>query len=359
MTTQTATSPLRVVLLGGEGIGPEVVESAARVIQHLIPSVTFSRPIHGEPAQKAHGTVIPPETKEACRAANAILFGATWKHCGDVLRFLRWGLDTYANVRPSQTRPGLRSPLKNDAPIDLVIVRENVEGEYPTREGDLAEFNTRWPGFRDIIDQTMPPAGAFALRIITEKGSRRISEYAARMAQKRRGRGRPGKVSIVTKQNVLKRSDGIFKQVAEQVLSDAGIPHDHFYVDDACRRLVAQPEAFDVILTPNLFGDIMSDVAAELVGGLGMAPSGCIGDGHAYFESVHGSAPDIAGKGIANPLATVLSVQMMLDHLGYTDEALAVQKAVARLLTDGNVLTPDLGGKARTSEVEAALIALL
>jgi isocitrate/isopropylmalate dehydrogenase len=143
------------------------------------------------------------------------------------------------------------------------------------------------------------------------------------------------------------------------VLDGAGVPHDHLYVDDACRRLVAAPEAFDVILTPNLFGDIMSDVAAEMVGGLGMAPSGCVGDRWSYFDSVHGSAPDIAGQGIANPLATVLSAQMMLEHLGRRDAAAALGEAVERLLAEGRVRTPDLVGTARTAEVTQELLRLL
>ena len=348
-----------IVLLGGEGIGPEVVESAARVVAHLVPGARFERPLHGEPAIAAHATAIPEETKAACRKADAILFGATWKHCGDVLRFLRWGLATYANVRPSKTRPGLARVLRKEAAIDLVLVRENLEGEYPSREGDLAEFHARWPGFKDIIGQPLPPAGAFAVRVATEEGARRISRYAVARALERRAEGRPGKVTVVTKQNVLRKTDGIFKQVAEAAVAEAGLACEHFYVDDACRRLVAQPESFDVILTPNLFGDIMSDIAAELTGGLGMAASACIGDGSAYFESVHGSAPDIAGRGIANPLATVLSARMMLAHLGFADPAARLERAVDRLLSDGKVLTPDLGGRARTEEVERALIALL
>ena len=350
---------MKIVLLGGEGIGPEVVEATATVVQHLVPSVVFERPVHGEEAIAKHGTPIPPETKEACRNADAVLYGATWKHCKEVLRYLRWGMQTFANLRPALSRPGLRSPLKNDVPLDILIVRENLEGEYPTREGDLAELNRRWPEFTDVLGQKMPPEGAFALRITTEQGCRNVAEVAAREATRRRSRGRPGKVTIVTKQNVLAKTDGIFKRVAEEVMSAAGLATDHYYVDDACRRLVAQPEAFDVILAPNLFGDIMSDIVAELTGGLGMAPSGCVGARYAYFESVHGSAPDIMGTGKANPLATVLSAQMMLEHLGRENEAERLGRAVNRLLTDKKCLTPDLGGHARTEEVTAALITLL
>ena len=350
---------LNLVLLGGEGIGPEVVEATAQVLKHLVPDVELQRPIHGEAAIAAHGTSIPDATKEACRRADAILYGATHKHCKDVLRFLRWGLTTFANLRPSKTRPGLPSPLKKDVPIDLLIVRENVEGEYPTREGELRDFVARWPEFTDVIGQKIPAEGAFALRITTEIGCRRVSAVAAQAALRRRESGRPGKVTIVTKQNIFARGDGMFRSIAEEILDAAKVPHDHYYIDDACRRLVAQPENFDVILTPNMFGDIMSDIAAELVGGLGMAPSGCVGERWSYFESVHGSAPDIAGKGIANPLATILSAQMMLDHLGRRDEARALERAVDRLLTERKVLTPDLGGTAHTDDVTGALVHLL
>jgi isocitrate/isopropylmalate dehydrogenase len=273
------------------------VEATARVIAHLVPRARFVRPIHGEPA-RADG-------------------------------------------------------------IDLVIVRENVEGEYPGREGELGELHRRWPELRDALGRELPHEGRFAVRVVTEAGARRIAECAVRVARRRRERGRPGRVAVVTKENVLRRSDGLFREVTESVLDAADVPHDHYYVDDAARRLVAQPQAFDVLLAPNLYGDILSDVAAEVVGGLGLAPSACIGDRAAYFESVHGAAPDIAGRGIANPIATVLSAQMMLDHLGLTDEARALEAAVERLLAERRGLTPDLGGAARTDEVADALVALL
>lgn len=351
---------LSLVLLGGEGIGPEVVEATATVLEQLLPGVRYLRPVHGEEAVARFGTPLPEETQDACRRADAILFGSVLQHSRPVLRFLRWGLETYANLRPAKSRPGLPSPLSKGAPLDLLIVRENLEGEYPSREGTLEDLTSRWPELRDKLGEPLPRGGGnFAVRVITEDRCRHISQVAARLARERRGEGRPGRVTVVTKSNVLRRTDGLFQQVAEEVLEAAGLEHNHFYVDDACRRLVAEPEAFDVILAPNLYGDIMSDIAAELVGGMGMAPSGCVGDRHAYFESVHGSAPDIAGRGIANPLATVLSAELMLGHLGLRDEARALGAAVDRLLADGRVLTPDLGGTARTQEVVEALIALL
>jgi isocitrate/isopropylmalate dehydrogenase len=354
-----STTPLTIVLLGGEGIGPEVVEATATVLLPLLPDIRFVRPPHGAAAMAEFGTPLPDSTRAAIQAADAILFGAIEKHAREVLRYLRWGLETYANLRPARSLPGIASPLARARDIDLLIVRENLEGEYPAREGEMAELVARWPELRDNLGRPLAPEGLFTVRVTTEEGTRRVAEVAAKEALARRERGRPGKVTVVTKANVLVKTDGLFRRIAEEVLDAAQVPHDHLYVDDAARRLVAAPEAFDVVLTPNLFGDILSDVAAELVGGLGMAPSGCVGRRYAYFESVHGSAPDIAGRGIANPLATVLSARMMLDHLGRRREAAALEAAVVRLLTEGRVLTPDLGGTARTEEVARELVRLI
>ncbi len=353
-----ASSP-EIVLLGGDGIGPEVVTAAATVVKAVLPRVLFIRPLHGEAAVAECGEALPPATRLACRAAQAVLFGACHERSRPVLRFLRWGLETYANLRPARTLPGLPSPLVRAAPIDLLVVRENLEGEYPERAGQVRELAARWPGFTDALGRPLPEEGLFTARVTTERGCRRIAQAAAAQARRRRARGLPGKVTIVTKANVLSRTDGLFRGVAQEVLGAARVPHDHLHVDDAARRLVAAPESFDVLLCPNLYGDVLSDVAAELTGGIGVAPSGCIGDGRAYFEPVHGAAPDLAGKGIANPLATVLSAGMMLDHLGYEAAARALEEAVGRLLTERRALTPDLGGTAGTAEVAAELVEIV
>lgn len=344
-----------IALLGGEGVGPEVVEATADVLTVLLPRVELVRPPHGQEALERLGAALPDETREACRQADAVLFGATAGPSHPVLRFLRWGLETYANLRPARTLPGLPSPLGSRAPVDLLVVRENLEGEYPGREGDLAELRRRWPGFRDNLGRELPSEGRFTVRVTTEEGTRRIARAAAGQALERAARGRPGIVTVVTKSNVLRSTDGLFRELAEAELDAAGVEHRHLYVDDACRRLVAEPEAFDVLLAPNLFGDVLSDLAAELTGGMGMAPSACVGESHAYFESVHGAAPDIAGRGIANPLATVLSAALMLAHLDRHREAAALERAVEHLLAEGRTLTPDLGGRATTREVAEAL----
>ena len=274
--------------------------------------------------------------------------------------FMRWGLQNFASVRPTITRPGTRSPINTKGPVDLVIVRECLEGEYPAREGELDEFNSRWPDFKDVIGQKIPPNGKFALRVITEVGVSRITDVAIKLAQSRAAkRSRASKVTIVTKANILSKSDGMFLEIAKQRLKKFDIEIDELFIDEACRRLIISPEKFDIILSPNLFGDIMSSITSELGGGIGVAPSAVTGGVTPYYESVHGSAPDIAGQGIANPLATVLSAKMMLEDLSFGEEAMAIENAVAKLLAENKILTRDLGGRASTNELISALIAIL
>jgi len=202
--------------------------------------------------------------------------------------------------------------------------------------------------------------GRFAVKVVSRSGTERIARFACELARKRTAKGHPGKVTCVTKSNVLRRTDGFFRQIVEAVVK--GFPdlaYEHFYVDDAARRLVRFPQKMDVVLAMNLYGDILSDLAAELAGGLGIAPSGCFGDRWAYFESVHGSAPDIAGRGIANPTATILSSVMMLEHMGLADEARRLEAGVARVYREGRHLTRDQGGTATTKEFCQAVLKAL
>ncbi|MBI4831421.1 MAG: isocitrate/isopropylmalate dehydrogenase family protein, partial [Candidatus Lindowbacteria bacterium] len=199
--------------------------------------------------------------------------------------------------------------------------------------------------------------GKFAVRVITKEGSGRIARFACELARKRKKAGHAGKVTCVTKQNMLRESCGLFKQRVEEISKDyPELQYEHFHVDDAARRLVRFPQEMDVIVTSNMFGDILSDLGAELVGGLGIAPSGCFGDGKAYFESMHGSAPDIAGKNIANPTATILSAAMMLDYLGLPGESAALEKAVETVFRKRSALTRDQGGRATTTEFAEAVL---
>ena len=192
--------------------------------------------------------------------------------------------------------------------------------------------------------------GRFALKIITERGAERVVRFAFELARRRRGSGRPARVTCATKHNMLPQSDGLFRSIATDVASGyPDVAFETFIVDDFARRLVADPHALDVVVMPNLYGDILSDAAAGLVGGLGLAPSGCYGDGYAYFESVHGTAPDIAGRNVINPTATILSAAMMLDYLGFAEAARRLETAVTRVYAAGEHLTVDQGGTASTT----------
>jgi isocitrate/isopropylmalate dehydrogenase len=309
-----------------------------------------------------HGVPLPEETRRLCRAADGVLFGAAGGPATSaVVAWLRWEMQAWAGVRPIRFHPGMRSPLAEPDGIDYIIVRENSEGLYPGREGELGDLAAVLPDLADRTGRTVKDCGPgrFAVKVVTSRGAERIARFACDLARRRRAQGYPGKVTCVTKSNVLRRSDGLFHEIAARVVGEAGLAFEHFHVDDAARRLVRFPRAMDVLLCMNLYGDILSDLGAETAGGLGLAPSGNFGDGWAYFESVHGSAPDIAGRGIANPTATLRSAAMMLEHMGLAGEADRLEAAVARVYGDGKALTPDQGGRATTKEFCAAVRAAL
>lgn len=343
----------RVVALGGDGVGPEIMEVTCDILREANFNLEIWEPLHGEAAQKLGKEVFPEEVKNLCLQADAILFGAQGGISRPILDFLRWGLDNFVNIRPAKYYSGVKSPLKDPQGIDFVILRENTEGEYPAREGDLSLLAQALPDFKDRLGKKISEfePGKFAVRVISEKGVKRLAEYACIFAGQRKKQGYAGKITIVTKSNVLAQSDGLFQRiVTEECQKHPDLIYEHFHVDDAARRLVRFPKAFDVLVMPNLYGDILADEAAELVGGLGLAPSAVIGGKIPYFEPVHGSAPDIAGKGIVNPTAMILSAKMMLDHLNMKEEAAALDKAVAEVYKEGKYLTPDQGGKASTKD---------
>ncbi|HWM87007.1 MAG TPA: isocitrate/isopropylmalate family dehydrogenase [Kofleriaceae bacterium] len=346
----------RVVGIGGDGIGPEVVAAAIQCLKLAAPELSVEVPVQGAEAVARHGSAFPPELKEELARADAVLFGAVDTERGQarpILQFLRWGRVSYANLRPTATLPGVPA-LTGKHGCNLVIVRELTEGLYPGREGELADLNAALPDYRDKLGRPLPAAGAFALRVVTEQASRRIGSYAARLAAHRKALGvSPGKVTVVTKQNVLPRTDGVFRAACDaEIAAVGGLQVEHLYVDEAARRMVAQLDSFDVVVTTNLFGDILSDVAAEAMGGLPLAPSAGVGEGWAYFESCHGSAPDLAGQDVANPAATILSAAMMLYYLGLPDPARRLVEATVSSIADG-VRTRDLGGTAGTSAFAA------
>lgn len=346
------TASPRVVAVGGDGIGPEVVDAALRCLARVAPDLAVSRPIQGAEAVARHGSAFPDELKAELAAADAVLFGAVDTERGlarPILTFLRWVRESFANLRPTARLPGVPA-LTGPRGSNLVIVRELTEGMYPGREGQLAALAAAYPAYRDRLGRALPPEGAFALRVITEQASRRIGAYAARLAAHRKALGiSPGRVTVVTKQNVLPETDGLFRRACEEEIARVGgLEVDHLYVDEAARRMVAMLESFDVVVTTNLFGDVLSDVAAEGMGGLPLAPSAGIGRGWAYFESCHGSAPDLAGKGVANPAATILSAAMMLTYLGRNEAGRRLVSATVDAIA-GGVRTRDLGGTAGTA----------
>jgi isocitrate/isopropylmalate dehydrogenase len=322
------------VALGGEGIGIEVVEATCELLTTAGFPLKILTPPHGESAQRTQGSPLPDETKRLCGEADGVLFGAAGSPASSaVVSYLRWQQDAYAGIRPIKYYRGAASPLANPDGIDFIVLRENSEGLYPGREGDLAELRRVMPDLSDRTGRRVADygEGRFAVKLVTRKGAERIARFACELARKRKARGHAGKLTCVTKSNVLRLSDGLFREVVENtVKSYPELTYEHFHVDDAARRLLRFPQSMDVVLCMNLYGDVLSDLAAEAAGGLGMAPSGCFGDRWAYFESVHGSAPDIAARAIANPTATILSSVMMLEHMGLDAEARRLEAAVAR-----------------------------
>ena len=348
-----------IAVLGGDGIGPEVVGATCHMLEESGFSLDIKMLPNGESALEKYGTVLPEETKKACETADAILFGSANPASDPIIMYLRWGLGNYVNIRPTKYYPGANSPLKAPEGIDFVILRENSEGMYTYTEGDLALLQERLPEFRTRHGKSLADYGKgnFGLRIMTETGMKRFSHFACEFARERRKKGYLGEITVVTKSNMFPVTCGMLeKAVQEEMKHYPELSYRRYYVDDMARRLVRFPAKFDVIATSNLFGDILTDEAAEIAGGLGMAGSGCVGGKTPYFESVHGTAPDIAGKNIANPTGTILAAKYMLDFLGMTREAESLEKALALVYKKGKAMTVDQGGKATTTEFAEAVL---
>jgi isocitrate dehydrogenase (NAD+) len=324
-----------VTLIPGDGIGPEVASAAIRVLSATGVSLEWENENAGAGTMGKWGTALPPRVLDSIRKNKVALKGPTATPVGTGFRSvnveLRKTLDLYANLRPVATLPGVKSRYEG---VDLIVVRENTEDLYSG------------------LEHVVVPGVVESLKIITEKASTRIARYAFDYA---RTHGRK-KVTAVHKANIMKLSDGLFLDCCRTVA--AGYPevqYDEIIVDNCCMQLVLDPTRFDMLLLENLYGDIVSDLCAGFIGGLGMAPGANIGEGSAVFEAVHGSAPDIAGKNMANPIALTLSGAMMLDHLGEHAAADRVRAAVDRVLLEGRKLTRDLGGSAGTTEIAEAI----
>jgi homoisocitrate dehydrogenase len=323
-----------ICVLEGDGIGREVVPAALDILGHLGLDLRFTAAAIGYGAFQATGQPLPQATLAAVAAADATLFGAVTTPVGlpnyrSPVVAMRHALDLYANVRPVRSLPVAASR----ANVDLWVVRENTEDLYVGQETNDGERAT-------------------ALRVITRAASERIARTAFSLARRQ---ARP-QVTVVHKANVLRETDGLFLTTCRAVAADyPDVAVDEQLVDSMAMKLILQPEGYRIIVTTNMFGDILSDLAAALVGGLGTLPAANLGGSAAVFEPVHGSAPDIAGQGIANPIATVLASAMLLDHLGEANAANQVRRAVDLALTDG-VRTPDLGGQATTHAMTQAII---
>ena len=323
-------------MVPGDGIGPEIVAATVRILEATGVDIDWETHILGAQAQEKFGTTLPESTIESIKKNKVALKGPQMTPVGkgftSVNVGLRKALDLYANVRPIKNLPNVPSRYEN---VDLVIVRENTEGLYAG------------------LEHTVIPGVVESLKIITEKASTRICRYAFEYA---RSNGRK-KVTCVHKANIMKLSDGLFLECFEKVAAEyPEIEADNKIVDNCCMQLVIKPEQFDVLVLENLYGDIVSDLCAGLIGGLGLAPGANIGEQGAVFEAVHGSAPDIAGQGIANPTAILMSGLLMLRHLNEHAAADRAQKAMLDVFAEGKVLTKDLGGTAKTNEFARAIV---
>ena len=324
-----------ITLIPGDGIGPEVTDAVVKILASTGVSIDWERHDAGIRAVEQSGKTLPQSLLDSIIRNRVALKGPVTTPIGEgftsVNVGLRKALDLYSNLRPVANLPGVTARFQN---IDLIIVRENTEDLYSG------------------LEHVVVPGVVESLKIITEKASTRIARFAFEHA---RANGRK-KVTAIHKANIMKLGDGLFLESARAVAKQfTDIAYDERIVDAACMQLVMKPEQFDVLLLPNLYGDIVSDLCAGLVGGLGLVPGANLGEKGAVFEAVHGSAPDIAGQNLANPTALLMSALMMLDHIGERTAATRIRAALTRVLMAGRVRTCDLGGDATTSEFAEAL----
>ncbi|MBA2237445.1 MAG: isocitrate dehydrogenase [Lysobacter sp.] len=330
--TQTIT------VIRGDGIGPEIMDATLHVLDTMQLGLKYEFADAGLVALEKHGELLPAATMDSIRGNRVALKSPLTTPVGEGFSSinveLRKRFDLYANVRPAKSFPNTRSRFPSG--VDLITVRENTEGAYSAEGQALSEDGET----------------ATSITRTTRRGSQRIVRYAFDLARKAGRR----KVTVVHKANILKSTSGLFLKVAREVAQEyPDIECNEMIVDNTCMQLVMRPEQFDVIVTTNLFGDIISDLCAGLVGGLGLAPGANIGTDAAIFEAVHGSAPDIAGKGIANPCALLLGAVQMLQHIGMADKAERLRAAIVATLEAKDSLTPDLGGSGNTLDFAKAI----
>ncbi|OPZ17757.1 MAG: Homoisocitrate dehydrogenase [candidate division BRC1 bacterium ADurb.BinA364] len=336
---ERASAPRTVCLIPGDGIGPEITEAARRVLRAAGANIDWIELPAGAAAAKTHGDVLPDETLEALKTHRVGLKGPLTTPIGkgfaSVNVKMRQQLELYAAVRPVRSMPGIKTRYDN---VDLVVIRENTEGLYSGIENEIV------------------PGVVQSLKIATRKGIERIARFAFDYIL-RRGRH---KLTVFHKANIMKMSDGLFLDCVRRIHRDLAprVELEEMIIDNACMQLVRDPSRFDVMVMENFYGDVVSDLCAGLVGGLGVVPGANIGDDCAIFEAVHGSAPDIAGRGAANPLALIMSATMMLNHIQETDAARRVKAAYDAVLERRNPadLTPDIGGRGTTMGFAEAIV---
>lgn len=348
-----------VTLIPGDGIGPEVSEATRAVLDATGAGIEWDVREAGAAALDRRGSTLPDETLEAIRRTRVALKGPVTTPVGTGFRSvnvaLRQELDLFAAVRPSRTLPGI--PTRHPE-VDLVVIRENTEDLYQGIEFERgsAELEALRRELGRLAGAEIRPDAGVTLKPISVTGTRRIVHFAFEYARVHRRR----LVTLGHKANIMRFSDGLFLQTAdEEAEAYRDVGYQEMAIDEMALRLASEPEMLDVLLLPNLYGDIVSDLCAGLVGGLGLAAGANLGWEYALFEPVHGSAPDIAGKGIANPVAMILSGVMLLRHLGRVSAADAIARSVERVLAAGEVRTPDLGGSATTMEVADAIVGAL
>ena len=341
----------KVTLIPGDGIGPEIVDSVKKIFTAAGVQIEWDEQLAGQTAFDKTGSLLPSETLESIKVNKVALKAPLETPVGKGFRSvnvqLRKELDLYANIRPIRTIEGVNSPLKNNKPIDMVIVRENTEDLYAGVEHMVGED------------------AAESIKIITKKGSQRIIDFAIKIVSEKYLKKKRGiRLTAVHKANIMKCTDGLFLDTFKKScsLSHAfGFYADDKIIDNMCMQLIQRPESFDVIVTMNLYGDIISDLCAALVGGLGVAPGANIGDEYEVYEAIHGTAPDIAGQDKVNPTSILLSATMMLrsKYIEDFDNADRIEAAIFKTIKEGEHVTGDLGGFAGTNEFTDAIISNL
>ncbi len=350
----------KVTLITGDGVGPEVAEAARKCVD-AVAEIGWDVQEAGAEVYKKEGDPLPERILDSIRENRVALKAPITTPVGKGFRSvnvrLRQTLDLYACVRPCRTIEGIPNSFPG---VDIVVVRENTEGMYAGIEYDVGADDTM--KLLEFVEETrqkkIASDSAVSLKPISKSASERIVEYAFDYA----AMNKRSKVTVVTKSNIMKFSDGLFLHTSEEVAAKhPGTEFDHVLIDALCMHLVQHPRDYDVLVLPNLYGDVVSDLCAGLTGGLGVAPGANVGEEYAVFEAVHGSAPDIAGKGIANPTALVLSAALMLDYLGEHQAADRLRTAVETVIADGAYVTPDLNPKTKagTAEMTDAIVRAL